>query len=283
MAAPVISSIVPTSGSPGDSLSINGTNLYNGVGSPVVNFGSTVVPPSQSSGTLVLATMPVLPAGNIQVSVTVDGLTSNTKTLLLNPINPTLTSYPTSIDPSQTGMIYGTNFAYISTPTVVYRNSNTLQQYPCTVLTSGTNMTQISFTLPTNIPDGNYTISVTNGTGGVVTSSLVTVSPYYFITKNIFADTGLSIDTIQQSTDGGTTWVDMPYQQVTPISWTARFRATMHNPNGLHNVAFNITVRPTNHVLASTVTNATSKTLTTAVTNPNAANPVSIDFSAALP
>lgn len=76
---PTITSVSPSQGSPGQTVSITGTNLFSGSGQVLAYFGGVVAPtacPSESSCT---ATVPPPPAGSnrVEVTVTTDAGSSN--------------------------------------------------------------------------------------------------------------------------------------------------------------------------------------------------------------
>lgn len=76
---PTITSVSPSQGSPGQTVTITGTNLFSGSGQVLAYFGGVVAPtacPSESSCT---ATVPPAPAGSnrVDVTVTTDAGSSN--------------------------------------------------------------------------------------------------------------------------------------------------------------------------------------------------------------
>ncbi|MHB1685622.1 MAG: cellulase family glycosylhydrolase, partial [Bacilli bacterium] len=75
--APAISSLSPTSGAPGTSVTISGTNFGTTQGSSTVDFGSTAGTATSWSDTSITATVPSVAAGSTSVTVDVGGQVSS--------------------------------------------------------------------------------------------------------------------------------------------------------------------------------------------------------------
>ena len=77
-AAPVISSLSPTSGASGTPLTITGSNFGSTKGTSTVKFGTVVASTTSWSSTSIVATVPSgLANGAVNVVVTVSGAESN--------------------------------------------------------------------------------------------------------------------------------------------------------------------------------------------------------------
>ncbi|WP_051831021.1 IPT/TIG domain-containing protein [Streptomyces novaecaesareae] len=109
--APVISSISPTSGHAGQTMTITGTGLGS-LSTTKVNVGSTMVTPTTASSTSVTFSTPPGCAGQTNVSVTVSGVNSNSKSFFYVAV-PTVTSVNPSAGSATPGVlhVFGTGFA----------------------------------------------------------------------------------------------------------------------------------------------------------------------------
>ena len=109
---PVITSLSPTSGSVGSSITITGTNFGSTQGSSAVTFNGTIATPTGWSSTGIVALVPPgATTGN--VVVTVSGVTSNGSsfTVVSTIPTPSITSlFPSSAPVGATVLINGNNF-----------------------------------------------------------------------------------------------------------------------------------------------------------------------------
>ncbi len=106
-----ISAISPSSGPAGTSITITGTNLGDQFDSTTVSFGGSVATPTSGSETSVTATVPAnAPGGNVNVTINVDGSTSNGFPFTVIP-TPSVTSLSPAFGVAGTSvMISGSNF-----------------------------------------------------------------------------------------------------------------------------------------------------------------------------
>ncbi len=81
---PTISSIHPTSGAPGASVTVTGTNFSATANANSVTFGSIAAAVSAATATSLTVTVPNLAAGVVNVTVTVAGKTSNTESFTVS-------------------------------------------------------------------------------------------------------------------------------------------------------------------------------------------------------
>src|SRR6266568_8302465 len=108
-ASPTITSLSPTSGAVGASVTITGTNFGSTQGTSSVKFNGTIATPTSWSATSIVTPVPAGAAtGN--VAVTVSGVASNGMSFTVLP-TPTITSLsPTSGAVGASVTITGTNF-----------------------------------------------------------------------------------------------------------------------------------------------------------------------------
>ncbi|MET8629721.1 IPT/TIG domain-containing protein [Kitasatospora sp. NPDC004669] len=110
--APVISSISPTSGHSGQTMTITGTGLGT-LSTTKVNIGTKTVTPTAASSTSVTLTIPSGCSGQANVTVTVSGVNSNSSAFFYVAA-PTVTSLTPGIGPAAPGGpidVFGTGFA----------------------------------------------------------------------------------------------------------------------------------------------------------------------------
>jgi endoglucanase len=97
---PVISSLSPTSGAVGSTVTINGSNFGSTQGTSAVRFNTTAASVTSWSNTQIVATVPNIAAGAVTVTVAVNGVGSNgaSYTVGTTPTpNFSLTAAPTSL------------------------------------------------------------------------------------------------------------------------------------------------------------------------------------------
>lgn len=277
MAAPVITSLVPTHGKYPNTVSINGTGLDQGF--PTVKFGTTVATNViQYSSTVIVVTVPIMVTNTYGVTVTNSGGVSNSQNFLVDPIPVVITGYPSQMIPSEQANIGGSGFAQLSAPVLkISTNPET------TITPDSYTDTLITFHLPVVPPNNGYILIIDNGTGGHGNTNAMIVPQYDVITVAVNCDPALSITNVEYSTDAGAHWNPLPtgvyyYEH---FAFTARFRATMNNPNGYQNIYFAIRIQPAGTVLASIYTSRAVQSLTTA--DHQFGSNVTLEFYAALP
>ncbi|MGA7830234.1 MAG: cellulose binding domain-containing protein [Terracidiphilus sp.] len=91
---PTISSLSPTSGAAGASVTISGTNFGASQGSSTVSFGGSLATVSSWSNTSITVTVPSIAAGAVNVTVNVSGASSNAASFTVNGV-----CTPTAITP----------------------------------------------------------------------------------------------------------------------------------------------------------------------------------------
>jgi hypothetical protein len=156
LAAPVISSLNPTSGASGTSVVITGSSFGSSQGSSTVKFGSAVASVTNwsSSGNSITATVPSgLANGSVNVVVTVSGTASNAVAFTVtNPIINSLSINSAPVDQEITingsyfGLSQGTN------STVTFNGT--------TAVPSLWGNSQIVVPVPTGATTGNIVVTV---------------------------------------------------------------------------------------------------------------------------
>ena len=170
-AASVLSlfSLTPSSGLAGISCVLAGSLFGSSQGTSVVHFGSTTAIPTAWSNTQITITVPTLPAGTYNVSVTVGSNTTNTLPFTITTNAPVITSVTPVSGPVLTQVIIaGRNFGVNQ----LVSNLTIGGVFASIVSWSDTAITAI---VPGSLGVGLKTVVVTtvNGTG----SSTFTVSP----------------------------------------------------------------------------------------------------------
>jgi len=171
--APSISSLSPTSGPVGQSVTINGSNFGSTQGSSTVKFNGTTASPTSWSSTKIVAPVPSgATTGN--VVVTVSGSASNGK-------NFTVTPYILSLSPTS-GYI-GTSVTITGTTFGSTQGSSTVKFNGTTATPTSWGASTIVAPVPTGATTGNVTVTVSgNASNGVsftvyVTPSISSLSP----------------------------------------------------------------------------------------------------------
>jgi hypothetical protein len=168
---PFISSITPTSGVTGTTLTINGTNLSFTSANGKVKFGSTEVSSvTSNSGTVIKVLIPTsLNAGAVNVSVVTPGGTSNTKTFTVTlPVPAPVIS---SIIPTQSYkgfplMLRGSNLKNATSVKIGTSAATIATNYDASVMVY----------LPASISNGSYDVTLINagGTSNKITLTIIT-------------------------------------------------------------------------------------------------------------
>lgn len=154
---PTITSLNPNSGLVGSTTVITGLNFGTDPSVTTVNFGTTSANINSITATLINVTVPDgLSAGEIAVTVTVDGRTSNQGTFEITEIPvPTITSInPTEGLSGASITITGTNFSDEDA-----ENQVSFGDEEATIISAST--TEIVAEVPANLQAGEVSVSVT--------------------------------------------------------------------------------------------------------------------------
>lgn len=161
---PNITSLNPTSGPVGTSITMNGTNFGTSQGNSTIKFNGTAATPSSWSSTSIVAPVPT-GATSGYVVVTVGGVASNNVTFTVTTTSsaPTITSLnPTSGPVGSSVTITGTNLGSSQgSSTVTFYNNQ------AATVTSWS-ATSIGVTVPANATTGNVVVTV----GGVASNGV---------------------------------------------------------------------------------------------------------------
>ncbi|MGA2888645.1 MAG: glycoside hydrolase family 6 protein [Terracidiphilus sp.] len=186
--APVISSLSPTSGAAGSSITISGSNLGS---SDTVSFGSTAATITSSSATSLTVMVPSgLAAGAYNVTVTASGSTSNAETFMVTETTPiqtvvvasssltvaqsstitdaiTVSGFSGSATLAASGLPAGVTASFATNPTT---STSVLTVSASSTATSGVFTITITGTSSSQTASANITLSVTPSSC-IVTSS----------------------------------------------------------------------------------------------------------------
>ncbi len=233
---PNITSIDPTQGLPGTTITIIGTNFSDDDSENQVSFGDeTVIVVSASPTEIVVEVPSDLPAGEVSVSVTVNERTSNLATFTV--LVPEITNITPPTGPIGTLItIEGTNFSQEESENTVTFND----------IEAGINSvttTQIQAFVPSGIPAGIVQVGVSvNGVssntlpfivlGPTVTSISPTTGPAG--SQVIISGTNFSDDRANNTVSFGDT--EVPIDDATPVALTVTV------PDNLPPGTVNITV-----------------------------------------
>jgi len=166
--APSITGLNPTSGGPGTSVTVAGTNFGGSQGTSTVTFNGTAGTPASWGATSIVVPVPSgATTGN--VVVTVGGVASNGVAFTVIPA-PTITSFtPASASIGTLISVTGTNFtANNATPSVTL-NQQGGGTIPAPI--SSFSATNVSFVIPTGAATGFITVTA-NGLNAVSSTSL---------------------------------------------------------------------------------------------------------------
>jgi hypothetical protein len=148
---PFISAINPTSGNPGTTITLTGTNLNNST----VRFNSTNVTPVTNSNTTITAVVPAMAPGAVNVSVVNPGGTSNSRTF-------TVTS-PVVLDEIVASANIAGQLILLKGSNLLGASKVTFGAVQANVLTNTS--TVVTALIPASLPVGNYTVRVETSNG----------------------------------------------------------------------------------------------------------------------
>src|SRR5262249_10534954 len=150
--APTITSLNPSSGAVGGSVTVAGTNFGGSQGTNTIKFNNVAATVTSWSTTSIVATVPSTTTGKVVVNV--GGLTNSTQPTFTVVATPTVTSLtPNSAAVGSPVTINGSNFGSQGTNTVTFANNVNA------TITSWTGST-IGVTVPTGAVTGNVTVNV---------------------------------------------------------------------------------------------------------------------------
>lgn len=171
LGGPTISSINPTSGPAGTTVTISGSNFGTTQGSSLVRFGTNTASVIGWGNTQITVTVPSITAGNYTVSVSNSSGTGNASTQfsVTSSSTPSISSFsPASGSVGTSVTINGSNFG-------ATQGAGGIQFGTTSATITSWSDTQIIATVPT-LSAGNYTISVMTGGGTANSSTQFTVT-----------------------------------------------------------------------------------------------------------
>jgi hypothetical protein len=164
---PNISSLSPTSGAPGTSVTITGTNFGATQGASTVKFNGTLATPTSWSSTTVRAPVPVgATSGNVVIHA--GGVDSNGKSFTVPPAPIISSLSPTSGFPGISVTIAGSNFG-------ATKGSSTVKFNGVTATTTSWSGTSIAATVPATAVTGPVVVTVSSQPSNGMTFTVPTL------------------------------------------------------------------------------------------------------------
>ena len=210
-AAPNITSLSPTSGAVGTSVTIKGTGFGSTQGASTVNFNGVSGVPSSWSATQIKVPVPTgVTTGN--VVVTVSGTLSNSINFVVPGTGPTTTNLSPTSGPVGTSVtIAGANFG----PT---QGASTVAFNGTAAVATGWSPTSIVATVPSGATSGSVVVTVagtaSSGSTFTIAPSITNLSPTSGIGGTTVTITGTSFGSSQ-----GTSTVTFNGTAATPTGW----------------------------------------------------------------
>jgi len=149
--APFITAIAPTSGTPGSTITITGTNLA----AAKVRFNSTEVTPTANTNTTITAVVPAIAAGAVNVTVVNPGGTSNSKTFTVTTPVVLDEIVATANITGQLILLKGSNL--LGATKVMFGTTE------ASVLTNTSKV--VTAIIPASLAVGNYSVTVVTANG----------------------------------------------------------------------------------------------------------------------
>src|SRR5689334_20828953 len=209
---PTVTSLSPTSGPVGTSVTITGTNFGATQGTSTVKFNGTTATPTSWSATSIAVPVPSgATTGN--VVVTVGGLASNGVSFTVT-VAPSITSLSPTSGPVATSVtVTGTNFgATQGTSTVKFNGT--------TATPTSWSTTSIVVPVPAGATTGNVVVTVggqaSNGSAFTVKPAITTLAPTSGVVGTSVTITGTTFGATQ-----GASTVTFNGTSATPTSWSA--------------------------------------------------------------
>jgi len=213
--APAISSLNPTAGPVGASVTIGGTNFAASQGASTVTFNGIAATPTSWSATSIAVPVPTgATTGN--VVVTVGGVASNGVTFTVTVPPPSITSLnPTSGLVGATVTIAGTNFGASQGISTVKFNGTTASP-------TSWSATSIAVAVPAGATTGNVVVTVGGASSNAVNFTVLVPPSIASLTPNSgVVGTSVTIAGANFGTSQGTSTVTFNGTPATPTSWSA--------------------------------------------------------------
>ncbi len=213
---PTISSLSPTAGAVGTTVSISGSNFGATKGTSTVTFNGTTAAPTSWSASSIVAPVPAgTTTGN--VVVTVGGVASNAQTFTITAAAPTLTSLsPTSGAVGGSVTLTGTNFG-------ATKGTSTVTFHGTTATPSSWSASSIVVPVPTGATTGNVVVTVAGVASNAMTFTVTTAAPTVTSLSPASGIAGASVTIVGTNFGAtrGTSTVTFNGTTATPSSWSA--------------------------------------------------------------
>ena len=232
VSAPAITSLSPTSGSSGTSVTINGANFGTTQGASIVKFNGTTATSTSWSTTKIVAPVPL---GTItgSVTVTVSGQTSNGVTFTVSA--PAITSLsPTSGSSGTSVTINGTNFGTTQGASTVAFNGTT-------ATSTSWSTTKIVAPVPLGTITGSVTVTVSGQTSNGATFTVSAPAITSLSPTSGSSGTSVTINGANFGTTQGASIVKFNGTMATPTSWSTT-RIVVPVPLGTNTGSLTVTV-----------------------------------------
>ncbi len=180
---PTITSLSPTSGTIGTSVTITGTNFGSTQGSSTVTFNGIPASPTSWSATSIVAPVPAgATSGNVVVSVS--GLASNGASFTVTGASPSIASL------SPTSGVVGTMVAITGTDFGPSEGSSTVTFNGTTAMPQTWTSSSITVTVPYGATSGNVVVTVSGVASNGIGFSVISWSGSYAYRSAITIDHG---------------------------------------------------------------------------------------------
>ena len=194
--APQITSLSPTSGAPGSSVTIAGSNFGATQGTSVVSFGGPAATVTSWSNSTVVATVPGATIGPVAVTVNVNGVASNGVVFTVIAPTPQITSLsPTTGGPGTSVTISGSNFGASQGTSAVRFNG-------VAASVASWSGSSVVATVPASATTGPVTVTVNGVSSNGVTFTVSTACTPGIAVDGL-ADNYLEVEDYTNATDTG--------------------------------------------------------------------------------
>ena len=214
---PSITSVSPSSGPVGTSVTITGANFGSTQGSSTVKFNGTVATPTSWSATSIVATVPS-GAGTGNVVVTVGGQASNGVSFTVTTTSPSITGLnPTSGPVGTSVTITGTNFGGS-------QGSSTVTFNGTAATVSSWTATSIAVTVPSGATTGNVAVTVGGQASNGVSFTVATTTSLSITSLNPTSGpvgTSVTVTGTNFGATQGASTITFNGTLATPTSWIA--------------------------------------------------------------
>ena len=256
--APTITSLTPTSGAVGGSVTVTGTNFGGSQGTSTIKFNNVAATVTSWSATSIAATVPSTTTGKVVVNV--GGLTNSTQPTFTVVPTPTVTSLsPNSAAVGAPVTITGTNFGSQGANTVTFASN-------VNATITSWSASSIGVTVPAGAVTGNVTVNVaglslTKPFTVLPTPTITSVSPASGAVTASVTINGSNFGSTQGSVKFGSTAASVSGWNATTITTSVPASASSGNvvvtASGLNITGPFFTVVPTPNITSVTPNSGT--------------------------